>query len=135
MDLENDLIEWTIMYVKHRDLMKRNLVDYKILKNYIEFEFKDRKHIYFIYQELNEESLKELKDEFISFIVLNRKSNVEFLVKNWDKFVKYQKINITFVSPKANQSWTIVPHIHDKIAERKKLKSGLMALFDNISKA
>ena len=133
MDYENDLIEWTIRFVKHRDLIKKNLIDYKILKNFIEFEFKDKKHIYYIYPELNDGSIKELNDELISFIVLNKKSNVKFLADNWDKFIKFQKTNIVFVNSKVNQHWIITPFIHNKIAEKKKLKKGLMSLFDNVT--
>ncbi|PLW80622.1 hypothetical protein C0585_01740 [Candidatus Woesearchaeota archaeon] len=132
MNYEDQLIEWTIRYVKHRDLMKKNLIDYKILKNHIDFEFKDKKHIYFIYEDLKDNVLEEIGKDFITFVVLNKNTNLNFLVKNWNQFLKNQNLNLVFVHPSSNQSWTVNPFFHNKIAEPKKLKSGLLSLFDGI---
>lgn len=133
MNSEDQLIEWTITYVKYRDLMTKNLLDYKILKNFIEFEFKKGKHIYYLYDELTNDSLKEIKNEgLVNFVVSNKKKNVKFLVDNWDEIIKNPTLKVIFVNPKINQHWIITPAIHNKIAERKKLKSGLMGLFENV---
>ena len=132
MNYEEQLIEWIIRYVKHRDLIKKNLIDYKILKNHIEFEFKDKNHIYNICENFNDEILKEVSDKYITFVVLNKMTNLNFLVNKWENFLKFSKISIIFVHPSSNQSWTVCPYIHNRIAEHKKLKSGLIGLFDSI---
>ena len=129
---EEHLIEWTIQHVKHRDLMKKTLVDYKILKNYISFEFKDKTHMYYLHPELDDSVLSELKNEHLTFVCLNTKSNVSFLVNNWEKLIGYPKLNFIFADPATNQCWILVPNIHDRISERKKLKSGLISLYESI---
>lgn len=128
----NEITEWTIQYIKYRDLMKKNLVDYKILKNCIEFEFKDKKHFYYIFENLNSDALKDLSNENITFVVANKQKNVVFLEKNWASFTKFPKANLIFVHPKSNQTWMINPYFHDRVAEPKKLKQGLLSLFEGV---
>lgn len=132
MNNEDKLIEWTIRYVKHKDLFSKKLIDYKILKNFIEFKFKHKEHVYYIYDELSSQVLDLLKDSWITFIVLNKQKNVQFLLDNWKNFSKFEKLNIYFVNPNTNQNWIIYPNTHEKITSEKSLKPGLMTLYNSI---
>lgn len=77
-----DLKEWTINLVKHRDIFSRKLIDFKVEKATIEFNFKDKKHLYVIMPLLDDSINKYLKEEYITIVCLNKKENVNFLIAN-----------------------------------------------------
>ena len=78
--------------------------------------------------------LKELPavEEKTLLVLLNTHTNLDFIVKNWDKFVTLSQLTIYFVNPSTNEKWTLHPHTHDKIAEREALRRGLESLFSAI---
>jgi hypothetical protein len=119
------LLEWTIFYVKNKDIIKKEIKDYKVMKNYVEFEYKDKKHVYYAYPELNDEIFEKINEGFVTVVCLNKKENINFTVKNWEKLVKNPKFSMIFVHPKSSSKWIIFPHTHDKITEKSTLKLGL----------
>lgn len=129
----NTLLEWIIFYVKNKDIMKKEIKDYKVLKNYVEFEFKDKKQLYYAYPELNKEVLERYSDGWVTIVCLNNKENINFVVSNWDKLTKNPKFQMIFVHPSSNQRWIIFPYTHDKITEKKTLKLGLETIAQEVS--
>jgi hypothetical protein len=129
----NTLLEWIIFYVKNKDLIKKEIKDYKILKNYVEFEMKDKKQIYYAYPMLNDEILEKCSEGCVSAVCLNKKENINFAVSNWDKLVKNPKFSMIFVNIPTNQRWIIFPYTHDKITEKQTLKLGLEAMAAEVS--
>ena len=127
-----DLKEWCINFVKHKDVFSNKLIDFRVEENFIEFNFKDRKHTYVISPILDDIN-KSLKDEFISVICLNNMKNVKYLIKNWGSFIKYSNVNIMFVNPYLNEKWIINPNVHEKISEKEALAQGLISMFKAVS--
>lgn len=131
-DQINSLLEWTIFFVKNKDIMKREIKDYKILKNYVDFEYKDRKHTYYMYPELNDEAITVSEKGITTIVCLNKKDNLNFVVKNWDKLTKNKTFSMVFVHPTSNQRWIIYPYTHNSVTEKSSLKSGLQSLAEQI---
>ncbi len=129
----NTLLEWIIAYAKNKDIIKKEIKDYKILKNYVEFEMKDKKYTYYAYPELNDEILDKCSEGWVTAVCLNSKKNINFVVSNWDKLTKNNKFSLIFAHPSSNQRWIIFPYTHDKITERKTLKLGLEAMAAEVS--
>jgi len=127
-----DLEEWTINFVKHKDMFSRKLIDFKVEKGTIEFNFKDKKHLYVIVPLLNDNLKKYLKDEPISVVCLNKKENLNFLKAHWNSFIDYSKLNFIFVNPNVNDKWSINPNIHEKVSERESLGLGLKTMFESV---
>jgi len=121
----NTLLEWTIFYVKNKDIIKKDIKDYNVMKNYVEFEYKDKKHVYYSYPELDEEIFEKTTEGWVTLVCLNKKENINFTVRNWEKLIKNPKFSMIFVHPKSSQKWIIFPHTHNKITEKSTLKLGL----------
>ena len=131
-DYETRLIEWTIFYAKNKDIIKKEIKDYKILKNFVEFEYKDKKHTYHVYPELTRDATDISKDGWKTLVCLNKQKNLKFLLDNWKELIQNPKLSIIFVNPTSENRWIIFPHTHDKIAEKESLKAGLKTLFEGV---
>ena len=128
----DELTEWTIFYVKNKDIIRKEIKDYKVLKNFVEFEYSSRKHTYYILPDLKSDSLAISKEGNITIICLNKKENLNFLVENWENFKINSKFSIIFVNIKTGGKWIVYPHTHDKITDKESLKPGLISLFENV---
>jgi hypothetical protein len=58
------------------------------------------------------------------------KENIRAVVKGWDALIKEQDLSVYFVDVKTGNKWNIMPRVHDLIAERSTLESGLVSLMD-----
>lgn len=121
-----DLKEWTVHYVKHKDLIHRKLVDYEIKEDSIEFKYKDGIKIYIVRDNLDDSVLK--LDGV--FVCLNTEENLEFLIDFWRHLVNNKEVSILFVNIVTGSKWMINPHTHDKIADPDTLEQGLRAMFE-----
>ena len=131
----NSLLEWTIFYVKNKDIIRKEIKDYKILKNYIDFDYGNRKHTYYMQPTLDEETIKLSENGITTIVCLNKKENLNFIVSNWDKLTKNKTFSIIFTHPKLNQRWIIYPYTHNSVTEKASLKLGLQTLFEQIPHA
>ncbi len=126
------LKEWTICFIKNKDLIFRKLVDYEEKENSILFHFKDKDHNYFIEEELNTFSLELVKLSGLKTIVcLATKSNLKFFMSNWNKFKVVEELSFIFANPVSNTKWLINPFVHNKICDEDSLKTGLESMFSN----
>jgi hypothetical protein len=126
-----NLTEWSVNYVKHRDLLDRKLLDFEIKDSTIKFRFKDKEVYYFIEDTLGEDIFKRFEKKEPKTIVCNHnQQNFDFLVNNWNDFAKIENLVIIFYNEKNQDKWLINPFMHNKIADSKKLKQGLKALYD-----
>ena len=129
----SDVLEdWAINFVKHKDLFSKKLIDFKVEKDTIEFNFKDKKHLYVIMALLNNTINKYLKNEFITVVCLNKKENLNFLKAKWSEFVKYEKLSFIFVNPDINEKWSINPNIHERISDKDSFAQGLNGMFESV---
>ncbi|MBI4150488.1 hypothetical protein HY488_03720 [Candidatus Woesearchaeota archaeon] len=138
-------IDKTISYLKewiHRYLVNKDLIQRKI--DTIDDSGEDtlltnlrdgKKHLYIIvpFLEDSDAALARLKDyELCSLIVYNTRQNLDIVIKNWDKLVKFKRhFSIYFVNPfsKLDKRWIIFPTTHQLVTDKTGLKPGLEALF------
>jgi hypothetical protein len=124
------LIEWSINYVKNKDLIKRELIDFKVTGHAILFEYKSKKHKFIISETLILPA--KLEGVETTVVCLNTKSNLSFLVKNWDAIAKNKNLSVIFVNPEFNEKWVIKPYVHNLVSDKASLRPGLKALFDTV---
>ncbi|MBT4824969.1 hypothetical protein HN695_01830 [Candidatus Woesearchaeota archaeon] len=132
-----ELKEWLIMFIKHRDMFHRKLQSISEKDFLVIAEFKDKTHYYAIlpriFDDLNQIT-SDYKDKHISIITLNTKDNLKQIIKDWDKLSKLQMLSLFFVNPNASaeKKWIIYPFTHNRITEPSSLKLGLTTLFESI---
>jgi len=127
----SSLNDWCVNFVKHKDMFNKNLIDFKVEKNKIEFNYKNKKQIYTIIPILNQE-IKKILDNNLNIVCLNKKENLNFLKLKWNDFKKYENLKIIFVNPETNNKWIINPHIHDRISDKENFSQGLKSMFENV---
>lgn len=129
---EMTLKEWTINFVKHRDVFLKKLVDYAASDSEIVFHFKDGDQSYVILNELDESVFKLLtKKEFNGLSCTSSLKNFNFMVNNWDSLKKYNNLSLLFADLKSLKYLAIKPFVHDRISDPESLIRGLESLFSN----
>ena len=127
--------EWTVGYVKHRDILTKNIIDIKEEPDRVIVKFKDKEQVFLIRPTVDDSLVEEIKkDENISIVVLNSKENLNFLIKNWSKLIKFEKITIFFINPfsELDTKWFISPYVHNRICDKDSLKLGLKTMFETV---
>ena len=127
-----NLKDWTLLYLKNLDAMR-------IIKSTIQINDKNivrnldgKIEYYYIFNKLNEQILVLLSDKSICFVCLNKKENINFIIKNWEDLIKYEKIKFIMVNTDVNEKWILCPHIHNRISDKGSLKVGLFSLFQSV---
>ncbi len=126
-----NLKEWTRIYVKHKDMIKKNIIKEEDKNNYIEYEYKSHnKHRYFIMPELNDKDMDNInKKEFSTVVTRNKKENLDFLISEWEKLKEFPNLTFIFVNLELNTKWVIKPYTHSRVIDEKSLRKGLIAMF------
>ncbi len=127
--MTQDLVEWTVNYIKHRDLVLKKLKDLRVEKDSITAEYKTKTEVYFIMPHL----AKEVTTRKEIIICYNTRKNFEMLLDRWDELAKNNS-KIIFVNPKStlDTKWIIRPAIHNRICDEKSLKLGLKAMYETV---
>lgn len=135
------LKEWTIQYVKNKDIVRRDIVSFN--ENTpdadIFVEFKERKHTFFIEPLLkdSEQILKRIEDaktkleaKYSTIVMLNSKENLKVVKNIWEKLAADPGISLYFVNPLSamQKIWIVYPSTHNKISD----KSTLGVLFEAV---
>lgn len=131
--MDKQLADWTVNYVKNRDLTFRKLVGHKehAKDEYIDFEFKDKTVAHFIVDKLTDKIFDIIKSRDHKVIVcLNVEENFKFLIKNWKKVSEIKNLSFLFVNLKINDKWVVNPHTHSMIADPASIESGLRTMFE-----
>lgn len=132
--MNKELLEWTVTYLKQRDITLRKIVFMNIdeEKKIIDVKYKDKQIMYRVIHELSDAALnyKEESQKDTVLICSNIESNFNFLIKNWTKIAKIKNLSIIFVNLKNNDKWLINPYVHNLIADSESLESGLKAIYD-----
>lgn len=129
------LREWIIGYVKHRDILNKNIIDIKEELDRVVVEFKDKEQVFLIRPTADDSVIQEVnKDKNIGIVMLNSKENLDFLIKNWSKLIKFEKLTIFFINPFSglDTKWFISPYVHDRICDKDSLKLGLKTMFETV---
>lgn len=137
MKEEVSLKEWTVHFVKQKDLFSKSIISIKDEKfkdgDKLIVKQKDSEAYYLVMDEIkNEDFMRELdKKDQIGIVVSNKKKNLDFVTDNWKDFVAYPFLTIYFVNPMSTTDvkWIVKPSVHDRITEPKALKTGLKSMF------
>jgi len=131
--MDKQLSDWTVNYVKNKDLTFRKLVKYTehAKDDYISFEFKDKTVAHFIEDKLSEKVFDMIKvHEHKMLVCLNIDENFKFLIKHWKRLAEIKNLSLLFVNLKLGDKWVINPHTHSMIADPDSIESGLRTIFD-----
>ncbi len=129
------LREWAIGYVKHRDMIAKNIVDIKEEQDKVIVKFKDKEQVFLIRPIVNDSVIQEInKDKNTGIIMLNSKENLNFLINRWNKLVKFEKLALFFINPfsELEKKWLISPYVHNKVCDKDSLKLGLKTMFETV---
>ena len=127
--------EWAVGYVKHRDILTKNIINIKEEQDKVIVEFKDKEQVFLIRPIINDSVIQEInKDENIGIVTLNSKENLDFLTKNWNKLIKFERLALFFINPfsEPDNKWFISPYVHDRICDNDSLKLGLKTMFETV---
>jgi hypothetical protein len=128
-----DLQEWTHIFIKQRDLVKRELSDIKPEGNGFLLVRKDGTTARAVVaEELNAEALQEKP---VLITCLNTKKNVKVLALRWRDFSSSPELLVVFANSKTNEKWLLKPHLHARVADEKSLEAGLLSMHDAIAAA
>jgi hypothetical protein len=131
--MDKDLKEWTIAYLKNRDLGQKKIVkiEEKDKDNILNVIFKDKPNKHHILEKLDDKILKEINNnDYKTIVTFNSEENFSFIVKNWKKLCDMKNLNIIFVNMKSHDKWLINPHLHSMIADPDSIELGLRTMFD-----
>ena len=97
-------------------------------------EFKEKEQIFLVRPSLDNSSIDEIDDKNISIVTLNSKNNFKFLIENWNKLIKFEKLILFFVNPfsEPDKKWFISPYMHNKICDKDSFKLGLKTMFGTV---
>lgn len=131
-----------MLNVKNKDLFLKKII--KLTEDVGGFDFvveyADKKQ-YFIVRPLLEnidDILKKMgTDGHFAIIVLNKRDNLNMVIKNWSKLIEFKNLCIYFVNPSSStdKKWVIFPYTHNKICERSSLELGLKSMFEIVEPA
>ncbi|NQU98117.1 hypothetical protein HQ533_01505 [Candidatus Woesearchaeota archaeon] len=129
---EITLKEWTIHFVKNKDLLQKNLVDYEEKENPIVFHFKDKDCQYLILEVLDDSVFSFIRQTGLKTVVcLGKKENLNFFIENWKTFSSIQDLNFVFARIHDSRRWIINPFVHNKICDDESLVLGLKSMFSS----
>ncbi|MFH1440241.1 MAG: hypothetical protein ABIG89_06735 [Candidatus Woesearchaeota archaeon] len=131
-----ELKEWLIIFLKHRDIFHKKIVNINEDGEFLLVEQKDAIKYYAIFPTIGDikQIVTEYKDKNISIITFNTRDNLDFIIKSWQELSALQMLCIYFVNPHSStdKKWIIYPFTHSRISEKSSLKLGLMTLFESV---
>jgi len=124
-----ELREWTVVYVKHKDLFARKLQSVEEKEGKTIFHFKDHQLHAYAFEELR---LPTASSGKTLVVTLNTKENVSYLISHFKEFAKAEHLMVVFANPKLNEKWVIVPHTHGQIADGD-ITLGIKSMADSVT--
>lgn len=106
--------EWLVLYVKHKDIVKRSLVKVEESKEHVIFTFKDGVMSGYPLEQL--EVPKGLKGKAI-IACLHTRDNVDFLIRHWKEFAAHAELTVILANPVKNEKIIIHTQTHDSVSE------------------
>lgn len=131
---EEFILDWAEQYVKHRDMIFRNIKDVDRQQDCFIVRYKDDSFEKFLPKpDLNMLDLKDAAPS-TTIITLNTKNNFKILLDKWRSFAEVKELKLIFFNPDSEleQRWIIKPYIHNRICDEKTLKQGLKAMFHTV---
>ncbi|MBC8501042.1 MAG: hypothetical protein H8D38_04740 [DPANN group archaeon] len=130
------LKEWTVHFVKNKDLLQKKLVSFEEKDDLIVFHFKNVDKEYLLVENLNESVLSFVKHPGFKNVVCSaKKENLKFLIDNWTELKKIENLSFVFVNVRNNACWIINSFVHNKICDDSSLVLGLKSMYSNTFQA
>ncbi|MBW3012498.1 hypothetical protein KY311_04890 [Candidatus Woesearchaeota archaeon] len=136
------LKEWAKTYFLNKDILRGNKPTVEEKHDYILITNQDKSHVILIVKEQVselssvmkrfQELEKEHNAEKLTLVLYNKKENVDLIVKSWAELIKNPKLTVVLANPHTNNKWVLTPHIHNKIADIKNLKNGLLSMYGSV---
>ncbi|MBN2112420.1 hypothetical protein JW707_04970 [Candidatus Woesearchaeota archaeon] len=132
------LKEWTVNYIKNKDVLTKAIASIEEEKDGWDLVIKTKTGDKYciiapVIKDINQ-IIGKLNDNFVTLVVLNKKENLDIITENWSRLVCFPKLSVMFVNPNSEleKRWIIYPYTHDKITEKPSLKKGLKSLFQTV---
>jgi len=127
--MEN-IIEWAKLYLKHKDIVKKNIIDIKEDNNSLFIETKEGKELGICSEDLPIDipNLEQYNKLYI--FVKHKKENLNALIQRWEELTHIKILLIFFVDYKKDKKWIISPFSHSKVASDN-IEKSLKALYSN----
>lgn len=132
---QKQLLTFIGTYLKNKDLFFKRIEKIEEKTDSLYIKYKQKETSIIAETKLDDEFLKKLDSiKNISIVLLNTKANLDFLIKHWNEFAKHAQLIIYFANPysRTEKIWTIMPHIHNKIADNESLTLGLKTMAENV---
>lgn len=137
--LKDFLVNWTIDYVKNKDLITKDVISIDRVSSGFDLHVKYKaKEQFFIVKpiitDIDEVIRMVEKDPHFSLVTFNIKENFDCVVKNWNSLVTLQYLSIYFVNPfsQLDKKWIIHPRTHHQICDKQSLARGLQSMFEMV---
>ena len=135
MDTHSLLAEWTLEFVKNKDITSRRIKAIEHNKNGFDMcvRYNDKEQCFAIAHSL--ENTRQVMQRIghescVAIVTLNSGKNLDFLFRNWNDFARFKFLSIIFVNPLSSldKKWIIVPYLHDRICDKSSLELGLKSI-------
>ena len=122
------LTEWTTLFLKHQDVLKKSIQSINTQEQNVVVQKKTGEELWVVNDELILSNNKAT-----GVVCLNTKKNFDTLIKEWPS-IKESMVKIIFANPKKNERWMVVPGHHSRVSDEKALKAGLKAIYSGVSR-
>ena len=137
------LAEWTITFVKHKDMMKQQIISLEEKNSIVHVSLKaDNKQDYLVFEKTFD--FKKVEDVCkksdadshysVNVVCYNTQENLKFIIQHWKEFASHQRLLFYFVNPKSmtDIKWVINPWLHNRISDAASLETGLKSMFSMV---
>ena len=131
------LKDWALANIRHKDLLRREIVEIEQDKQGWEFVVHSTKgdRFYCVAVKADFEAIaKKAENRQVFVVVPNTKENLAALNSSWSQLSKLDNFCVYFANPYSlsEKFWTVCPALHEKIADKTTLKKGLEAMFSTV---
>ena len=133
------LAEWTINFVKNKDIISKKIENIENGKNGFDLyvKYRDREQYFIIAANIIDidSIIQRINNNlYFSIVTLNSKQNFDSICKNWSKLIGFKFLNIIFVNPFSalDKKWIVFPHTHHMICDESSLQNGLKSMFEMV---
>lgn len=136
------LKDWALTFLKNRDVVQRRISKLEEFDDHILITNKDSTSVVVIIKETVRDMRKVLDNllalqkrhraDRLILVLFNQKQNLEMVLKEWKQLAAIPGLSIIFANPRNNSKWILSPHIHNKIADPKSLRQGLVSMLQEV---
>ncbi|MDO8660844.1 MAG: hypothetical protein Q7K43_03070 [Candidatus Woesearchaeota archaeon] len=132
MDVMKKLQEWTLLWVKNKDILARQIIKLEEKAGELLITKTTGLQRYVIMPELGLLKYIATKEKNTVIVTFNTHTNINFLLKQWNEIIDQPQLCVVFVNPdsRTDQKWAVFPFTHHRIADS--VEKGIRAMFENV---